>query len=124
MIDKLAALDANVITAFEATGEQRAQGQASSIGWLQHNSGDHRDDAARRRRLALRLRNHPLAEQALQDGAVTARHVEVLERARRAVGDDLYRDHEAQLVDKACRKRFSSSGWPSPTSSTATGPAT
>jgi hypothetical protein len=107
ILNKAAVLDANVITAFEATGEQRAQGQASSIGWLQHNSGDHRDDAARRRRLALRLRNHPLAEQAMQAGTLTARHVDVLDHARRAVGDEIYRDHEATLVDKARWKRFS-----------------
>ena len=107
LLSKLAALDANVITSFESTGEQRVQGHASSIGWLQHNTGDHRDDAARRRRLALRLRNHPLAEQAMQAGRISARHVDVLDNARRAVGDDLYRDHEAQLVDKACRRRFS-----------------
>ena len=107
LLSKLATLDANVITSFESSGEQRVQGHASSIGWLQHNSGDHRDDAARRRRLALRLRKHPLAEQAMQEGTITARHVDVLDHARRAVGDEIYRDHEATLVDKARWKRFS-----------------
>ena len=87
ILNKAAVLDANVITAFEATHEQRAQGQASSIGWLAHNSGDHVD--------------------ALRDGAITSRHVDVLDRARRRVGDETYREHEAGLVAKARRKRFS-----------------
>ena len=104
--NKLDALDANVITAFEATHEQRAQGQASSIGWLAHNCHDHGDDASRRRRLALRLRHHPLAEEALRNGSVTARHVDLLDRARRWTDDDTYRDHEAKLVAAAVARRF------------------
>ena len=85
----------------EPRGRRRASG-----GWP-HNSGDHVDDAARRRRLALRLRHHPLAEDALTDGAITSRHVDVLDKARRRVGDETYREHEAGLVAKARRKRFS-----------------
>ena len=38
LLSKLATLDANVITSFESSGEQRVQGHASSIGWLQHNT--------------------------------------------------------------------------------------
>ncbi len=106
LLNKLQLLDANVITAFEATHEQRAQGQASSIGWLAHNSHDHGDDAARRRRLALRLRHHPLAEEALRDGSITPRHVDVLDRARRWTDDDTYRAHEAKLVAAAVARRF------------------
>jgi hypothetical protein len=103
---KLDALDAQVITAFEATQEHKAQGHASAIGWLEHNCRTHGDDAAGRRRLARRLRHHPLAEEALAAGAITARHVDVLDRARRLVGDDAYRIGEQVLVDLAVARRF------------------
>jgi hypothetical protein len=103
---KVDALDGRVLTAFEATQEHKAQGHASAIGWLEHNCRTHGDDAAGRRRLARRLRHQPLAEEALAAGEITARHVDVLERARRLVGDEPYRIGEQVLVDLAVTKRF------------------
>lgn len=105
--NKLDALDATVITAFEATKEHAVEGHASCIGWLQHHSRDHGDPAALRRRLARRIRHLPLAHEALLAGEITARHVDVLDRARTVVGDDAFAIGEHALVDAAVVKRFS-----------------
>ncbi len=106
MRNKLAALDAAAITAFEATHEQRVQGHASVIGWFGHNCHEQIDEATLRRRLANRLLHHPLAEVALRNGDITARHIDVLDKARRHTDDDTYREHEARLLDAAIRRRF------------------
>ncbi len=103
---KLDALDASVITAFEATQEHAAEGHASVIGWLQHRR-EHGDDAARRKRLAKRLRLMPIADQAMVDGEITAHHVDVLHRAWRMVGEEAFAIGEQALVDAAVVKRFS-----------------
>jgi HNH endonuclease len=105
--NKLDALDVAVITAFEATKEHAVEGHASCIGWLQHHSRDHGDPAALRRRLARRIRHLPLAHEALLAGEITARHVDVLDRARTVVGDDAFAIGEHALVDAAVVKRFS-----------------
>ena len=103
---KVEHLDARVIAAFEATQEHRAQGHSSAIGWLEHNCRSHGDDAAMRRRLSRRLGRQPLAADALASGEITVRHVDVLEWARRLVGEDRYRIAEEVLVDSAVTKRF------------------
>ena len=107
MRNKLDALDATVITAFEATEEHVVEGHASCIGWLQHHSRDHGDPAALRRRLARRVRTMPQAQRALADGTITARHIDVLDKARRAVGEDAFALAEDALVDAAVIRRFS-----------------
>ncbi len=104
--NKVDVLDARVLRSFEATQEHKAQGHASAIGWLLHNCRSHGDDAAARRRLARRLGHQPLAEEALAAGEITARHIDVLERARRLVGDDAFRIGEEVLVELAVTKRF------------------
>ncbi|MET0737144.1 MAG: hypothetical protein ABW035_02645, partial [Acidimicrobiales bacterium] len=106
MRNKLDALDATVITAFEATKEHVVEGHASCIGWLQHHSRDHGDPAALRRRLARRVRTMPQAQRALADGTITARHIDVLDKARRAVGEDGFALAEDALVDAAVIRRF------------------
>ncbi len=106
MRNKLAALDAAAITAFEATHEQRAQGHASVIGWFGHNCREQIDESTLRRRLAKRLVHHPLAEEALRKGTITARHIDVLDKARRHTDDDTYREHEATLLAAAVDRRF------------------
>ena len=107
MRNKFDALDCTVITAFEATKEHAVEGHASCIGWLQHHSRDHGDPAALRRRLARRVRTMPHADRALADGAITSRHVDVLDKARRDVGDDVFAMAEEALVDAAVIRRFS-----------------
>ena len=107
MRNKLDALDATVITAFEATKEHVVEGHASCIGWLQHHSRDHGDPAALRRRLARRVRALPHANRALAEGTITARHIDVLDNARREVGDDAFALAEEALVDAAVIRRFS-----------------
>ncbi len=106
MRNKLAALDAAAITAFEATHEQRVQGHASVIGWFGHNCREQIDESGLRRRLARRLLHHPLAAEALAAGEITARHVDVLDKARRHTDDDTYHEHEARLLDIARDRRF------------------
>ncbi|HEY8059706.1 MAG TPA: hypothetical protein VID94_13180, partial [Acidimicrobiales bacterium] len=107
MRNKFDALDCTVITAFEATKEHAVEGHASCIGWLQHHSRDHGDPAALRRRLARRVRTMPHADRALADGAITSRHVDVLDKARRDVGEDAFALAEEALVDAAVIRRFS-----------------
>ena len=108
MRNKLDALDVAVITAFEATKEHVVEGHASCIGWLQHHSRDHGDPAALRRRLARRVRALPHANRALlAEGTITARHIDVLDKARREVGDDAFALAEQALVDAAVVRRFS-----------------
>ena len=105
--NKLDALDSSIITAFEATQEHAAEGHSSVIGWLQHHRREHGDDAARRKRLAKRLRVMPVADQAMVDGEITAHHVDVLHRAWRMVGEEAFAIGEQALVDAAVVKRFS-----------------
>ena len=104
--NKLDALDASIITAFESTQEHRAEGHASVIGWLQHHRREHNDDAAARRRLAKRIRVMPRTEQALTEGEITSHHVDVLHRAWRMVGAEAFAIGEQALVDAAVVKRF------------------
>ena len=106
MRNKFDVLDHRVLMPFDTAQQHRAQGHTSPVGWLEHNTRSHGDDAARRRRLSRRLRHHPMAEAAMADGEITARHIDVLDRARRAVGEDAYRIAEQVLVDSAVTKRF------------------
>jgi hypothetical protein len=105
--NKLDALDAAAITAFEATQEHKAQGHASVIGWLAHNRRESNDTAAGRRRLARRLLHHPLAADALAAGEITAAHIDQMDRARRRLGDETYLDYAQPLVEVAVAQRFS-----------------
>jgi len=104
--NKVDVLDHRVLMPFDTSQVHRAQGHTSPVGWLEHNTRSHGDDAARRRRLSRRLRRHPIAEEAMAHGEITARHIDVLDRARRAVGDTAYRMAEQVLVDTAVTKRF------------------
>ena len=104
--NKVEVLDHRVLMPFEVAQTHRAQGHASPVGWLEHNTHAPGDDADRRRRLSRRLRHHPLAEEAMAAGEITARHIDVLDKARRAVGDTAYRIAEQVLVDTAVTKRF------------------
>ena len=104
--NKVDVLDHRVLGPFDAAQQHRAQGHTSPVGWLEHNTHAHGDDAARRRRLSRRLRRHPVAEAALAAGEITARHIDVLDKARRAVSDTAYRIAEQVLVDTAVTKRF------------------
>ncbi len=104
--NKVDVLDHRVLGPFDAAQQHRAQGHTSPVGWLEHNTHAHADDAARRRRLSRRLRRHPIAEEAMAEGEITARHIDVLDKARRAVGDTAYRIAEQVLVDTAVTKRF------------------
>ena len=108
LLNKIAALDASVITAFEATKESVVEGHPTCIGWLQHHARSHRDDAAGRRRLARRVRPMPVAAAALAGGEITGRHIDVLDRARRLVGDEAFAIAEQALVDAAVIRRFDS----------------
>jgi hypothetical protein len=105
--NKLDALDASVINAFEATKEHRAEGQATSIGWLLHHRRESSRGASRRRRLARHLRGLPVAEEALREGRITAEHVWVLADARRQLDPDEFAQVEAALVDVAAERRYS-----------------
>ena len=104
--NKVDVLDHRVLMPFDTAQQHRAQGHTSPVGWMEHNTHTHGDDAARRRRFSRRVRHHPRAEAAMAAGEITARHIDVLDKARRAVGDDAYRIAEQVLVDTAVTKRF------------------
>ncbi len=104
--NKVDALDASVLTSFEATQEHAAQGHSSPIGWVKHNCRERGKDIARRRRLARELRSLPVTDQALVEGAITFEHVEVLARAHHLLGDDIFSVLEEPLVDIARREPF------------------
>jgi hypothetical protein len=104
--NKVDALDASILTAFEATQEHAAQGHSSPIGWAKHNCRARGKDLSRRRRLARDLRGLPITNQALVDGEITFEHVEVLARAHRLLGEEIFSVLEQPLVDIACREPF------------------
>ena len=104
--NKVDVLDHRVLMPFDTVQQHRAQGHTSPVGWMEHNTHTHGDDAARRRRFSRRVRRHPRAEEAMAAGEITARHIDVLDKARRAVGDTAYRIAEQVLVDTAVTKRF------------------
>ena len=95
------------LSSFEATQEHKAEGHASSIGWMKSNCGMDGRDAARYQRNSRRLKGMPLTEEALARGEITVRHVEVLHEAVRAVGEEAFQMGEEALVDGARQKRFS-----------------
>ena len=104
--NKVDALDASVLTSFEATQEHAAQGHSSPIGWVKHNCRERGKDIARRRRLARELRSVPVTDQALVEGAITFEHVDVLARAHRLLGEEIFSVLEEPLVDIARREPF------------------
>ncbi len=103
---KLDALDASVLTAFEATKEHAVEGHSSPVGWLKHHLRARGPDAARRRRVARMLKAMPAAHRALAEGQITVEHVEVLHRAQELVGDEAYGLAEEPLVDAAVEQCF------------------
>jgi hypothetical protein len=104
--NKLDALEATVLSGFEATAEHRAEGHSTPIGWLKHHAHVRGPDAARRRRVARALRSMPLAHDAMRAGRITGEHVEALDRVRRLVGDEAFDLGEEVLVDYAISERF------------------
>ncbi len=106
MRNKFEALDASVINGFEATKEHRAEGQATSIGWLLHHCKESSRGASGRRRVARWLRELPVAAEALREGRITSEHVKVLADARRQVDPDEFAQVEGPLVDVAAERRY------------------
>ena len=76
------------------------------IGWARHNCRAHGKDLARRRRPARDLRGLPTTNQALVDGEPAFEHVEVLARAHRLLGEEIFSVLEEALVDIARREPF------------------
>jgi hypothetical protein len=103
---KAEALDASVLTAFEATGEHRVEGHSSAIGWLKHHGHEGGRGASRRRRLARQLKAMPLAEAAMVRGELTSDHVAVLALAQHRVGESDFALAEEPLVDAATELRY------------------
>src|SRR5215218_10302325 len=83
MGEQFAALQAQVLTAFEATQEHRHEGHGSVVAWANTHRHARGPDVARIRRLAHRLRDMPRVEGALRRGEITVEHVDVLHRAFR-----------------------------------------
>ncbi len=106
MRNKLDALESKAITAFEATAEYRAEGHASTIGWLRHHRHAKAADASRRRGLARACRRFPLAADALAAGEITAEHVVLLDRACRREWEDAFTAAEPELVAAAAGGRY------------------
>ncbi len=105
--NKLDAFGAHVMTAFEATQEHRAEGHTSPIEWQKHHCRAKGPDASRRRRTSRQLRTLPLADEALTAGTITVEHVEVLARAQVLLGEEIFAQLEAPLVEAAVDMRFS-----------------
>jgi hypothetical protein len=84
---KFDALDATVIASFESTQEHRAQGHASAIGWLEHNTWSSNRDATQRRAASRMCKGMPEVHDALIDGRISLDHVKALDRARRLLGE-------------------------------------
>ncbi len=107
ILNKADALDASTLHAFEATAEHRAEGHGSPVDWLKHHSRAKGPAASRGLRLSRWLSSLPMAHEALVDGAISAEHVEVLARAQKLLGDEVFAELEEGLVDAARTKRFS-----------------
>ncbi len=95
------------MTAFEATQEHRAEGHTSPIEWQKHHCRAKGPDASRRRRTSRQLRTLPLVDEALTAGLISVEHVEVLARAQTLLGEEIFAQLEAPLVEAAVDMRFS-----------------
>src|SRR5262245_18833524 len=104
--NKFDALDAATVRDFEATAEYRAEGHSSSVDWRKHHSKVKGATASRARKLAGWMSALPRAAEALRAGALTADHLQVLARAQRLLGEDVFADLETDLVELARRQRF------------------
>ena len=77
------------------------------IGWLQHHCHQKYDTGAARKRTARRLLDHPVAAEALVEGAITVRHLEKLDHCLRSVGEDVYR---ALTIEASLERRCALGG--------------
>ena len=103
---KFDALDATVVAAFESTQEHKAQGHASSIGWLEHNTWSSNRDATQRRAASRMCKGMPAVHDALIEGRISIDHVRALDRARRLLGEDAWRIAQNPLLCAAQDRRF------------------
>jgi hypothetical protein len=102
---KFDALDATVIAAFESTQEHRAQGHASPIGWLEHNTWSSNREATARRAASRMCKAMPAVHDVLVEGRISLDHVRALDRARRLLGDH-WAIAERPLLAAAQDRRF------------------
>jgi len=95
-------LDAEVVRAVADCDAVDAWSEAAlgGVSWLASNTGMLRRKAARMLRTARHVNRHEQTSKALDTGAVSVAHIELLaEAARRR--DDLYAEHETVLLDAA-----------------------
>jgi len=104
--NKQAALDLRASAAFEASKEWMANGSRSAAAWMAAKNREPVEVAKRRVRLGRALRGMPVVEAALNEGAITAEHVAVLNRELSSAVADRFVEDEADLVAKARTKRF------------------
>jgi hypothetical protein len=103
---KVDGLDASMIASFESTSEHKAQGHASPIGWMEHNTWSSGRDATVRRADSRMAKAMPAVHDALIEGRISMDHVRVLDRARRLLGDERWTIAQRPLLTAAQDRRF------------------
>lgn len=103
--NKLAALDARLAAAFDASKEYLVNGARSSAAWMVTAGRERKCVADRRVRLGKALRGMPVVWAAFARGEINVDHVDELV-AVRAGSEQVFADSERRLVDIARTKRF------------------
>jgi hypothetical protein len=103
--NKLAALDARLAAAFDASKEYLVNGARSSAAWMVTAGRERKCVADRRVRLGKALRGMPVVWAAFARGEINVDHVDELV-AVRAGREQVFADSERRLVDIARTKRF------------------
>ncbi len=103
--NRLAAFDARVTAAFDASKEWAADGSRSAAAWLVTKGRERKATVDRRVAHGRALRGMPLVWAAFARGEITDDHVDVLASARET-REDAFADDEAELVGWATDKRY------------------
>ena len=103
--NKLAAFDARLAAAFDASKEWMVGGSRSSAAWMVTAGRERRCVADRRVRLGKALRAMPQVWAAFARGEINVDHVDELV-AVRSGREEVFADSERRLVGAACAKRF------------------
>ena len=103
--NKLAAFDARLAGAFDASKEWMVGGSRSAAAWMVTAGRERRCVADRRVRLGKALRGMPQVWAAFARGEINVDHVDELV-AVRAGREEVFADSERRLVGAACSRRF------------------
>jgi hypothetical protein len=100
-VERLQARLLEAVAVWDGRRAWAADGAVDPRAWLTHRTAMTRHDANRLVRTARHLRRHDVTRMALADGDVQVPHVELLAQAASNGRDDVYGEHEKELLELA-----------------------